>query len=86
VSAIPGVIFTGGWDGRLDALSTSDGRFLWEFDTAREFTTVNKVQAKGGTIAAPGPTIAGGMLFAGSGYGVFGTDQPGNVLLAFSIE
>jgi polyvinyl alcohol dehydrogenase (cytochrome) len=86
VSAIPGVIFTGGWDGRLDALSTMDGRVLWEFDTAREFATVNQVPAQGGTIAAPGPVIAGGMLLAGSGYGVFGTDQPGNVLLAFSIE
>jgi polyvinyl alcohol dehydrogenase (cytochrome) len=86
VSLIPGVVFTGGWDGRLDALSIVDGHVLWEFDTAREFPTVNKVKAKGGTIAAPGPTIAGGMLFAGSGYGVFGTDQPGNVLLAFSIK
>jgi polyvinyl alcohol dehydrogenase (cytochrome) len=86
VSVIPGVVFTGGFDGRLDALSTADGHVLWEFDTAREFPTVNNVKAKGGTMAAPGPTIAGGMLFAGSGYGVFGTDQPGNVLLAFSIE
>jgi polyvinyl alcohol dehydrogenase (cytochrome) len=86
VSVIPGVVFTAGWDGRLDALSAADGHVLWEYDTAREFSTVNNVKAKGGTMAAPGPTVAGGMLFAGSGYGVFGTDQPGNVLLAFSIE
>jgi polyvinyl alcohol dehydrogenase (cytochrome) len=86
VSVIPGVVFTGGFDGRLDALSTVDGHVLWEFNTAREFPTVNNVKAKGGTMAAPGPTIAGGMVFTGSGYGVFGTDQPGNVLLAFSIE
>jgi polyvinyl alcohol dehydrogenase (cytochrome) len=86
VSVIPGVVFTGGFDGRLNALDTRDGHVMWEFETAREFTTVNQVKAKGGTMAAPGTTIAGGMLFAGSGYGVFGTDQPGNVLLAFSIE
>jgi len=86
VSVIPGVVFTGGFDGRLDALSAGDGHVLWEFDTAREFITVNKISAKGGTMAAPGPTIAGGMVFAGSGYGVFGTDQPGNVLLAFSAQ
>jgi len=86
VSVIPGVVFTGGFDGRLHALSTVDGHDLWEFDTAREFPTVNSVKAKGGTMAAPGPTIVGGMVFAGSGYGVFGTDVPGNVLLAFSIE
>jgi polyvinyl alcohol dehydrogenase (cytochrome) len=86
VSVMPGVVFTGGFDGVLDALSTVDGHILWEFDTAHDFSTVNKVHAKGGTMAAPGPTIAGGMVFAGSGYGVFGTDQPGNVLLAFSIK
>ena len=86
VSVIPGLVFTGGFDGRLDALSTSDGHVLWEFDTARQFTTVNQVPAKGGTMAAPGPIIVGGRLFAGSGYGVFGTDQPGNVLLAFAID
>jgi len=85
-TAIPGVVFVGGWDGILHALSTKDGRKLWEFPTARKFATVNKVQAKGGSFGATGPTIAGGMLFIGSGYGVFGDDTPGNVLLAFSIR
>jgi polyvinyl alcohol dehydrogenase (cytochrome) len=85
-TAIPGVVFVGGWDGTLHALSTKDGRKLWEFPTARKFATVNKVEAKGGSFGATGPTIAGGMLFIGSGYGVFGDDIPGNVLLAFSIQ
>jgi hypothetical protein len=43
------------------------------------------VAAHGGSISAPGPTVAGGMLFVGSGYGVV-RDTPGNVPLAFSIE
>jgi len=85
VTAIPGVAFVGGWDGTLHALSTTDGHRLWEFKTAREFATVNGVAAKGGSFGAPGPTVAGGMLFVGSGYSVFG-DTPRNVLLAFSIE
>jgi hypothetical protein len=34
-------------------------------------------------MGAPGPVVAGGMLFVGSGY-VFGAGTPGNVLLAFS--
>ena len=34
---------------------------------------------------APGPTVAGGMLFVGSGYGVV-TGTPGNVLLAFGLD
>ena len=85
-TAIPGAVFVGGWDGTLHALSTADGRRLWEFKTARKFRTVNKVPAKGGSFGAPGPAVAGGMLFVGSGYGVFGNDVPGNVLLAFSIQ
>jgi polyvinyl alcohol dehydrogenase (cytochrome) len=85
-TVIPGAVFVGGWDGTLHALSTTNGRKLWEFSTARKFTTVNQVAAHGGSFGAPGPTVAGGMLFVGSGYGVFGDDLPGNVLLAFSIE
>jgi polyvinyl alcohol dehydrogenase (cytochrome) len=85
VTAIPGAAFVGGWDGTLHGLSTTDGERLWEFRTAREFVTVNGVAAKGGSFGGPGPTIAGGMLFVGSGYAVFG-DTPGNVLLAFSVQ
>jgi polyvinyl alcohol dehydrogenase (cytochrome) len=86
VTAIPGVVFSGGWDGVLRALSDEDGRVLWEYDTMREFTTVNGVAAKGGSMGAPGPTVAGGMVFVGSGYvGAIG-GFPGNVLLAFSPE
>jgi polyvinyl alcohol dehydrogenase (cytochrome) len=85
-SVISGVAFVGGMDGRLLALSTEDGHVIWQYETAREFTTVNGVAAKGGTFGAPGPTIAGGMLFANSGYAFFTGVKPGNVLLAFSVE
>lgn len=83
-TVVPGVVFVGGYDGRLLALSTRDGRILWQFDTARSFKTVNGVSAKGGSFGSAGPTVAGGMLFAGSGYGVT-TGKPGNVLLAFAL-
>jgi polyvinyl alcohol dehydrogenase (cytochrome) len=83
-TVIPGVVFVGGSDGRLWALSSSDGQSLWSFDTARAFDTVNSVPAHGGSISAPGPTVAGGMLFVGSGYGVV-AETPGNVLLAFGL-
>ena len=84
-SAMPGAAFAGGSDGKLLAVSTADGSKLWEFDTARDFDTVNKVKANGGSFGSAGPTVAGGMLFAGSGYAVlFG--KPGNVLLAFGTE
>ena len=83
-TVIPGVVFVGGSDGRLWALSSGDGHSLWSFETARSFDTVNQVAAHGGSISAPGATVAGGMLFVGSGYGVV-QETPGNVLLAFSV-
>jgi len=85
VSVIPGVVFSGGVDGRLRAYSTIDGRAIWEFDTAQEFTAVNGVKGKGGAMDSAGPTISGGMLFVSSGYGIWG-GLPGNVLLAFSVD
>jgi polyvinyl alcohol dehydrogenase (cytochrome) len=65
LTAIPGVVFSGGWDGVLRALSSSDGHVLWEYDTVHEFDTVNGVAAKGGSMGAAGPVVAGGTLFTG---------------------
>jgi polyvinyl alcohol dehydrogenase (cytochrome) len=70
----------------LRAFSAEDGHLLWEYNTVREYPTVNGVAAKRGSMGAPGPTVAGGMLFVGSRYiGVIG-GMPGNVVLAFSPE
>ncbi len=84
VSAIPGVVFSGSVDGHLRAYATVDGRILWDYDTAREFETVNRVKASGGSIDAAGPVIAGGLLLTNSGYGMW-RGKPGNVLLAFDL-
>jgi polyvinyl alcohol dehydrogenase (cytochrome) len=85
VTVIPGVLFAGGTDGNVWALSTDDGHTLWKYQTATAFKTVNAVPAHGGSIVSAGATIAGGMLFVGSGYGVV-SETPGNVLLAFSVQ
>jgi len=87
VSVIPGAVFSGSVDGHMRAYSTQEGRVLWDFDTVREFKTTNAVTAKGGSLDGPGgsATIAGGMLFLGSGYGLWG-GMPGNVLLGFSAD
>jgi len=84
ISVIPGALFAGTTTGMLRAHATSDGHVLWEFNTARDFDTVNGVPGKGGSLNGPGPVIAGGMLFSTSGYAYLGTGLPGNVLLAFS--
>ncbi len=84
-TAMQGVVFIGGTDGKLHALASADGSEIWSYATDRPFDTVNKVEAKGGSIASIGPTIVNGMLFIGSGYGVIG-GPTGNVLLAFGVE
>lgn len=82
VTAIPGVLFLGSADGELFGVAAEDGRVLWSYDTARPFDTVNGVAAHGGGISSQGMAVAGGMVFAGSGYSVTSA-RPGNVLLAF---
>lgn len=84
LTVIPGLVFSNGWDGHVRAISSSDGRVLWGFDTMTPFDTVNEVEAKGGSMGGPGPVVAGGMLFVGSGYVGVQNGVPGNVLLAFS--
>ena len=85
VSATPGVVFSGSQDGHLRAYSSADGHVIWEFDTAQLFQTVNGVPGSGGSLDNGGATIAGGMLYVNSGYGRI-TGQPGNLLLAFSVD
>ena len=85
VTVMPGVVFFGGSTGTLHAYSTHDGKAMWQFETAREFDTVNGVPAKGGTINAAGPVVAGGMVFITSGYSELGNGVRGNVLLAFGL-
>jgi polyvinyl alcohol dehydrogenase (cytochrome) len=67
------------------AYSTADGKALWQFNTAREFETVNGVTAKGGNINGAGPVVANGMVFVPSGYSELGNGVRGNVLLAFGV-
>lgn len=85
VTAIPGVVFSGGIDGYLRAYASDSGRILWDVDTMRNFQTVNGVLARGGSLNGPGPVVVGGMLYVNSGYVHLGT-TPGNVLLAFSVD
>ncbi len=85
VTVIPGVVFSGSLDGHLRAYSTTDGRIVWDVDTAIDYQAVNGVKAKGGSLDGPGPVVVGGTLYVNSGYGMFG-EMPGNVLLAYSVD
>jgi polyvinyl alcohol dehydrogenase (cytochrome) len=82
VTAIPGVIFSGSVDGHMRAYAAEDGKILWDFDTARNFETVNSIPGHGGSIDGPGAVVVKGMVYVNSGYSRQ-SGMPGNVLLAF---
>ena len=83
VTGIPGMVISASMDGHLRGYSAEDGKVVWDFDTAREFQTVNGIKARGGSIDGPGPVVVNGMIFINSGYSRFG-GMPGNVLLALA--
>jgi polyvinyl alcohol dehydrogenase (cytochrome) len=83
LTVIPGAVFSGSNDGHLRAFSSDDGHLVWDFDTVREYETVNGVPAKGGSLDGAGPIVVGGRMYVNSGYPRFG-GIPGNVLLMFS--
>jgi polyvinyl alcohol dehydrogenase (cytochrome) len=83
VTATPGFVLSGAVDGHVRAYATGTGTVLWDVDTAKAFTTANGIKANGGSLDSAGPTVAGGMVLVGSGYGLYG-GMPGNVLIAFA--
>ena len=85
VTAIPGVVFSGAYDGLFRAYNADDGSVLWEFDTNGDYDAVNSVPARGGSINGPGPVVVDGMVYVNSGYAAFG-GRPGNALLAFGVD
>ncbi len=85
-TSIPGAVFSGSMDGHLRAFSVEDGHLLWDFDTVRDYVTVNGVPAKGGSLDGAGPVIVEGMLYVNSGYLPGFGGMAGNVLLAFSVD
>jgi polyvinyl alcohol dehydrogenase (cytochrome) len=85
VTATPEVVFSGSVDGHLRAYSSRTGKVVWDFETAREFPTVNGKPGHGGSLDGAGPTVVDGTVFVNSGYGQWG-GMPGNVLLAFSAK
>ena len=85
-SSIPGVVFTGAWDGILRAVDAS-GKVIWTFDANKDFQTVNGIVANGGSFGSSGgAVISGGMVFVASGYTGIMQGAQGNVVLAFGVE
>ena len=85
ITAIPGGCSRARSTDTCAPMRAGDGRVIWDFDTARDFETVNKVKASGGSIDVGGPAVAEGVVLTTSGYPTFG-GRSGNVLLAFSVD
>lgn len=84
-TAIPGAVLVGFLDGWLRAYDRTNGRLIWQTDTAQEFKSVNGTIATGGSMSGPGPAVYDGHLITNSGYG-FAFKMPGNALLVYSID
>jgi polyvinyl alcohol dehydrogenase (cytochrome) len=79
---VDGAVVQGSVDGMLRVFDGASGELLWEYDTVKEFETVNGIAGQGGSIDSAPYVAADGTLYLLSGYSRFG-QAPGNVLLAF---
>lgn len=66
------LVFAGSTGNHIYAHRATDGKIVWEWDTS-------------GSVAG-GATVVDGVLYVGSGYGVFGIGTPNNKVYAFSID
>lgn len=85
ITSIPGLVISGSLNGHVRAYSADDGAVLWDYDTVRDFKTINEVSGHGGSISVAGPVVVDGTMYVLSGYDAFG-EAPGNVLLAFTVD
>ena len=85
VTAMPGIVFAGAFDGHLRAYAAATGEVVWDYDTNRQFDTVSGEIGRGGSIESDGPVVVDGHVLVNSGY-LFGGRMGGNVLLVFAVE
>jgi polyvinyl alcohol dehydrogenase (cytochrome) len=87
-TVIPGLVLATTIDGHLRAYGASDGKIVWDFDTAaQKYQTINGVKDQsGGSLDVAGPVLAGGLMYIISGYAGALGGAPDNVLLVFSVD
>jgi polyvinyl alcohol dehydrogenase (cytochrome) len=85
-TVIDGAVLAGSLDGFLRAFDAATGELLFQYDTARDYETLNGVPGKGGAIDNASIVAANGYVFVNSGYGLLGNQAPGNVFLAFRAQ
>ncbi|MGM0633010.1 MAG: PQQ-binding-like beta-propeller repeat protein [Pseudomonadota bacterium] len=80
----PDFVLSGSLSGHLFAHDQRSGEVIWEYDSNREYETINGVSARGGAFDSTGPVLSGDHLIVNAGYGGFG-QLPGNALLVFRL-
>jgi polyvinyl alcohol dehydrogenase (cytochrome) len=83
ITALPGAVLAGGYDGWLRAYDSASGQVIWSFDTTVPLTTISGETAHGGSLEGGGPLVADGKLFITSGS-LYGGRMPGNVLIVLA--
>jgi len=85
-TVVDGAVVAGSLDGFLRAFDAKTGELLFQYDTTRDFDTVNGVPGKGGAIDNASIVAANGYVFVNSGYGLMAGQTPGNAFLAFHVQ
>lgn len=84
ITATDEVVFAGGLDGYMEAISAKTGKLLWSHNSKQKFTSVNDVETHGGAFDAHGAMVADDLVIVNSGYGSF-SQQGGNALLVYQL-
>jgi polyvinyl alcohol dehydrogenase (cytochrome) len=85
-TVVDGAVISGSLDGFLRAFDAASGEILFQYDTSRNFDTLNGVPGKGGAIDNASIVAGQGYVFVNSGYGLMAGQTPGNVFLAFRAK
>jgi len=85
ITATDDLLLAGSLNGVLFAHDPATGALVWEYNTAREYATINGVTARGGSLDATGPVLAGDYMIVNTGYATFG-QMPGNAILVFKLK
>jgi polyvinyl alcohol dehydrogenase (cytochrome) len=84
-TVVDGAVISGSNDAILRIFDSQTGELLFQFDAAKNFDSINGIQARGGSIDNATIVANNGLLLVSSGYGLF-NETPGNVLLAFRAK
>jgi polyvinyl alcohol dehydrogenase (cytochrome) len=77
------MILAGTLNGKLQAFSPETGSVIWEYNTKREYQTLNGIKGHGGALDNAGSVVIGnGYMIVQSGYS-YVNQMPGNVVMVF---